>query len=361
MKQAGFQTRLLLTYSLFIAILTASFSAVYFVIRISETDKRVFEDLRYRVERMSDQLDTVLTTMDYATTDTLSLAEFIPSMTTLAYFDREDEQYKPDILNALKYIEGSIYRYSLIRDFYRVAVYTPALDFYSNNFLSYPVKSDVKKWVSDNPRLERCRELSGRMYFMPKYQDPWDTKNNTDVFGIIRAVVDFQEGNTTGYIEIQNSYSVIERMFDASDELEIHTIVTTPDGDTLYKSAETSSNARRIIFREPYRTSIVSQYTGIRIELSRDRWNGLSSTANTIWIFFTVSMAVLAVSLLAVRFFTLQLTHPIRQLKNHVDRIELGSSPSSANLESPHDEIEALDFALTHLQNRLNEALRRER
>ncbi|RKX97699.1 MAG: hypothetical protein DRZ90_05415 [Spirochaetes bacterium] len=360
MKQAGFQARILLTYSLFVTVLIVSFSLVYFISKVSKTDKAVYQDLVNRADRMSDQLDTVISTMDFASTDILSLSEFIPSLVTLAHFERDDGRYQKDIVEALKYIEKSIYRYSLMRDFYRVSVYTPSLDYYSNNFDSYPEKATIRRWLDNNIYLERSANLSGRIMVMPMYLDPWDVEGQVPVMGIIRAVDDFQEGNITGYIEVQNPYSIVEKIFNTPDEMNIGVTTRTREGEILYQSLNSPTSRRRVFFREPYTYQTISEYSHISIEISRDRWAGISATVKTIWIFFMITMAVLFISLYGIRYFTIQLTRPLRELRKHIDTIELGSLPTSANLNYANNEIEALDFALTHFHNRLNEALKRE-
>jgi len=334
--------------------------------KVSETSRAISRDLVNRADRMADQFDTVIATMDFASTDILSQPEFIPSLTTLAYFDREDSRYQKDIVAALKYIEKSIYRYSLMRDFYRVSVYTELQDYYSNNFISVPERKAVADWIDDNIYLDECRSLAGRLMIMPEFKDPWNSGNEISVMGTIRAVVDFQKGNIVGFIELQSPYEVVERIFKTPDYMEISVRAVTAEGHVLYESEfeRIDSNEEKIsnkwFFREPYSYKTVSEYSGIRIEITRDRWIGLSPTVKTIWLFFTITMLVLFISLAGIRYFTIQLTRPIRNLREHIDKIELGSMPSSANLGNTHNEIEALDYALTLLHNRLNDAVNRE-
>jgi len=365
MKKNGFQARLLITYSVFVSVLIISFSSVYFILKVSETSKAVSRALVLRADRMGDQFDTVLATMDFASTDILSLPEFIPSLTTLAYFDRKNSRYQKDIVEALKYVEKSIYRYSLMRDFYRVSVYTESYDIYSNNFNSVPDRKAVIDWIDNNKYLEDCRKLAGRMMIMPEFHDPWNSMNEISVMGIIRAVVDFQKGSIVGFIEIQSPYEIVEQIFSTPEYMEIHVKAVTAEGYVLYDSNSelkdpTEEKTNRLFFREPYRYTTSSEYSGITIEISQDRWKGLSPTVKTIWIFFTITMLVLFISLAGIRYFTVQLTRPIRNLREHIDKIELGSLPSSANLSNVHNEIEALDYALTLLHNRLNDAVNRE-
>ncbi|MDA3957809.1 sensor histidine kinase [Oceanispirochaeta sp.] len=354
MATISFQKRLILVYSLFVTLLVVLISSFYFFFFYTEGEKRIKEDLTNRGEKMASQLDTVLSTMDFVTIDLLSQWDFMPALATLSIFDREIPENRLAIVDALLTVEKSLYRYSIMRDFHRVAVYTPKADFFSNNFEPRPGANIIKGWLNDNPMLKIVDARKGKILILPPYPDQWQKENVIRVFALMRAVVGQKENEINGYIEVQNPYSLIEDIFTLPPDMAIAIDVKTKEGNVLFQNGQHGATPKGFAF------STTSKYTQITIELKYSRKDAFASL-NSIILFSMIGViSILFLSLVFVRYFTLQLTKPLEKLTRHINSIDLGTLPLSVDLQSSHNEIESLNYAFTLLQNRLNESVKRE-
>ena len=354
MAAISFQKRLILVYSLFVSILVVMISSFYFFYSFSQREKQIREDLINRGEQMASQLDTILSTMDFVTIDLMSQWDFMPALATLSIFDRENPENRLAVVDALLTVEKSLYRYSIMRDFHRVAVYTPKEDFFSNNFEPRPASDIFKGWLNENPVLKEVEKRKGKILILPPYYDQWQRGNKVLVFGLMRAVIGQKESDIHGYIEVQNPYTLIEEIFTLPHDMGISVDVRTNEGNVLHQSGKEWASQKGFSF------STKLDYSQITIELKRSRKESLSSLYSFILLYLIGVMCILILSLVFVRYFTLQLTKPLEKLTHHINSIDLGTLPRPVDLQSSHNEIESLNYAFTLLQNRLNESVKRE-
>ncbi|QEN08133.1 HAMP domain-containing protein [Oceanispirochaeta crateris] len=354
MATISFQKRLILVYSFFVTILVVMISSFYFLYSFSEREKQIKDDLINRGEQMASQLDTVLSTMDFVTIDLMSQWDFMPALATLSIFDRENPDNRQALVDALLTVEKSLYRYSIMRDFHRVAVYTPKGDFFSNNFIPRPASDIIKSWINDNPILKEVERRKGKILILSPYPDHWQKENKIQVFGLMRAIIGQKVSDIHGYIEVQNPYSLIEEIFTLPEDMGISVDVRTDEGMILYQSGQKWASQKGFSFATQL------EYSHIKIKLNRSRKESLSSLYSFIFLYIIAVLCILILSLVFVRYFTLELTKPLEKLTRHINSIDLGTLPRPVDLKSSHNEIESLNYAFTLLQNRLNESIKRE-
>ncbi|MDC7235114.1 MAG: histidine kinase [Spirochaetales bacterium] len=350
----SFQKRLILVYSLLISGLILILSLAYVISIYSDRLERLNKDLEYRCIQMASQLDTVVSTMDFVSVDLVSLWEFMPAMATLHYYDRNLPENKNALMEAQHSVEKLLYRYSLIRDFHRVAVYNNQGDFFTNNFGPEPDKNFKKQWIESSSVLQECKQKNGKILITGPFPDHWNRDVQPAVFSVLRAVVGQQKGEVLGYIEVQNPYSLIESILSVPEGLHVSVTAVTDEGAVLFDKSMADEQEDDLIVR------IKAPKSAVAITLRESRKDALTSLNRFITLFSAVLLLLLVVSVLVIRFFTLQMTGPLEKLTKHIEALDLGSLPRSVDLKSSHNEIEELNFAFAHLQKRLNESVQRE-
>jgi two-component system, sensor histidine kinase YesM len=354
MGKSKLQKKLVLVYSSMISILVLGMSLLYFLNFSQERISRLEDNLVDHGDRMSSQIDMLFSTMNFITIDLISDWDFIPALATLAYYDRDAANNKTAILEARHTVEKSIYKYSLMRDFHRVAVYTPRGDFFTNNFGPEQNIEYIRTWVSEDPNLKLCTSKRGKVLILPPYLDHWNRHTQEPVFGIVRAIVGQQKGELLGYIEIQKVFTIIDEVFSIPADQGISIRVRTSEGFELFSIGESRTHKKDFTY------TAHAPESGVVVSLCLSRKESLDSLYTFIALFAAVVFGLLLTTILFIRFVTIKLTRPLVQLTNHINSINLCNLPNSVSLESEQDEIASLNFAFNHLQSRLNEAIQKE-
>ena len=105
-------------------------------------------------------------------------------MATIYYYDRSLPQNKNALMEAKHSIEKLLYRYSLIRDFHRVAVYNSKGDFFTNNFGPEPDISYKKEWIERSQILKTCNQKNGKILITAPFKDHWNRDIQPEVFAV---------------------------------------------------------------------------------------------------------------------------------------------------------------------------------
>jgi two-component system, sensor histidine kinase YesM len=372
----SFQTRLLLTYSILIILLVAVLSISFYEYNSNIYESKAYTNLSVNSDKMSRQLDNLIRPMEFVTTYLLSDINFVSSMTTLANLDKNISQNLDYINDSRKTIRGAVLSYAVEENFYRVSVYNNKGDLFTSNIIVQSVNSatdliDKLSWV------QQADEARGSVVIIPPYSDPWAVSDKEKVFGLIRSVQG-QKGKK-GYIEVQNKYSELERIFSIPNEENLKVIAVTNAGENLYTngipkgpllnyysklafdSEEDVSLKRNLISGlDEIVACTGSSYTGIKFIMVQDKKTLLKPLLFTGKIIILIGILIIAVSLLYIYIFSRQLTKPIRKLKETMEGTDLENLSRKIIFESSNNEIEALNRSFKLLRKRLNEAVQRE-
>lgn len=372
-----FQTRLLITYSLLIILL-----AVILGISFYQYNSRIFEENAYSnleivSDKMSQQLDNLIRQMDFISTYLLSNGSFISSLSILSDIDRNNPENLIYVNESIRTINNFLFAYSIDRDFYRVSIFNDKGDFLSSNFRGYDVSNNLKKLIDSFSWKERADDRKGRFVVLSPYADPWKVSDKITVFGLARSIQGSRGEN--GYLEVQNRYSELEKIFSVPEEKSIKVVAVTDDGGIFYSNGiqdralleyysklTLTASKKAAIARNPVTGTdeiIVgesSSYTGIRFVLAQDKdvlLKPLVYSGNAVMM---IGIFIVMISVIYIYIFSKQLTKPIRQLKAKMEGTELENLPEKITFESSNNEIQALNRSFQHLRERLNEAVTNE-
>jgi two-component system sensor histidine kinase YesM len=372
-----FQTRLLSTYSVLIVLLVVILGISFYSYSARAFEKTAYDSLSVIAEKMSQQLDNLIRPMDFVTMHLLSNGEFVSSMASLAFLDRNDPGNLLYINGGRQTINATLLSYSITKSFYSVNVFNRRGDFLSSNFMTHTSIRDVSAMLPACPWIARADEALGKALILPPYIDPWSRNEEIRVFGLARSVQGPRGG--MGYVEVQNPYSNLQQVFSVPDNEYISVLALMNGGVTFFtnrpmdaslveyyaaaaRSLGTSVSLARnaVTGKQEIIAGSVSEDTGITVLLAQDKNTLLKPLLFTRNMTFLIAVLIVAVSFVYNYLSSRQLTRPLRRLTRTMEETGLENLPDRFVLENAHDEIETLNISFQRLRERLNEAVRRE-
>ncbi|WP_026485766.1 sensor histidine kinase [Caldanaerobius polysaccharolyticus] len=373
----SFQKRLLLTYYLFTVFLVIVLEASFYKHSITSFEKNAYSNLAVISQKMSQQLDNRIRSMEFITTNLLSNQNFISSMACLITVDRNNPKNSAYIDEARRTISILLTTYSIDRNFYRVSVFNNKGDFLTSNFRTNNVSENLLDLINRFKWKSRVDRMKGKALILTPYVDPWAKYNPIKVYGLVRAVQWPRSG--MGYIEVQQPYSELKKLFAVPDESSTRVIAVTGSGEIFYDSGITDSallnyyshlatkvtdfpfvKKNTITGKNEVVIGTNSDYTGIKVIIVQDRAALLKPFLFTRNMTITSGIVIIIISFVYMYIFSRQLTRPIKELKEKMEHIELQNLPEQINIESSSDEIAALNKAFQRLRERLNDAVQQE-
>lgn len=372
----SFQTKLFLTYYLLIILLVVILGLCFYQYASKVYEDNAFSNLEVIVDKMSQQLDHLIQPMDLITTYLLSTEGFMSSVVSLATIDRTNPQNQLYISESRATIYGNVLNYTTDKNFYRVSFFNREGDFLTSNFKVKNINKNVREFINNLKWIDQADAAKGKVIVIPPYTDPWSVSPKAKVFGIARSIQGFKSG--IGYIEVQNPYTELEKIFAIPDD-NMKVLALTKTGEVFFSNGEVDEalisysekvDSRRKRYSSMERNPLtgaqefvvaaMSDYTGVKILLVQDRNALLKPLTNVINISIAIFVIILIVSLGYIYIFSRQLAKPVRELKEKMESTELENLPEKITFESSNDEFEALNRSFQHLRERLNEAIKRE-
>lgn len=229
-----FQTKLLTGYLLFIIILVGVLGFIYYANSVRALEKNAYNNLEVLVDKMTQQLDSLIRPMDFISVNLLSDNNFLSSMQTLAILDRQKAENQIFINEAYRRINSALFNYIIGRDYYSVNMFNLAGDFFSSSIDKDGRKIvQRKKIIANIPWTGIVSKNNGRIVIIPPYYDPWVDKK-VKVFGVVRTVRGI--GFNIGYIEVQQLYEKLEKLFHVEENSHISVVAFTRENNILYSS-----------------------------------------------------------------------------------------------------------------------------
>ena len=372
-----FQTKLLVTYSILVLFLVTGVSIGFFMYssRIFERNARSTYGLI--ADKIAGQFETQYRSMEFIETSLISSASFRGALEVLVNIDRSDPLNKIDINDAILSIRSSLLTYANIKNFYALVVYTPKGDFFSSNFLDHDSLSNVAEKIPQLPWTARAVGLSGKRILLAPYEDPWKAVSPHHVFGLVRCMPGSHED--LGFIEVQNSDSILQKIFSVPDPSYATVMAWTESGElfyesapmddrtlTAYRNAADGGTAATIFPYNPAtgRHELIIRRTlpesGLSVVFSIDRAILLEPLKVTWSMTAAVGIFIFAFSLAFNWISSRQLTLPLRQIQKQMENTSLQNLPRKQHLRLAHDEIFSLNEAFQQLRGRLDDSITKE-
>ncbi|MFD0696603.1 sensor histidine kinase [Paenibacillus sp. GCM10027628] len=369
-----FQTKLFLTYSIFLVIFTLMITIPMYVYLKRTTETNIIFSVQQSLTSITESLDM--------------FANQYENITSQLYLKKDDSIYnnsaiqwlqnlslsanEADTLKANNSIDASLALLAEIyKNMYRITIFNEQGLFFSNKPFDRPVNNALRK---EEEWLKKPLQAKGAAVLEYADHDPWLSEDRTPVYSFIRLLT--VNGIHVGYLEMQ----IRADKLIAPDKLTGipgASLSLFDDTDILFSNATSkgSNNEQIPIYRSIashskfgiqsidnhgkkesalYRLSEKTGYTAL-YAISEDILYA------PLRIFRNVSLSavlfLIALSMLVFYLLSRALTYPIKKLKKMIDTIDLDDTNVKMNNEFKMDEIELLNRSFRKMNLRLQASL----
>jgi two-component system sensor histidine kinase YesM len=339
-------------------------------------EKNTYNNLSVVSDKMSQQLDKLVYSMEFISINLISDKDFKESLTLLSNVNRKNKSDQNYVNDSMKNVKDLITNYSINKNFYRVSVFNLNGDYFTSNFDTDYNNTD--KIIKELNWTDKCDKNLGKILLVPLYKDPWSKKEKEDIFSLVRSIRGY--GGTIAYMEVQNRYSELETIFNIPDTDGVKVISFTDSGDVFYKSTEidddlvnyyknylfddnmisTLKKENPLTYEKEILIKNLSTYTGIKFLIIQNRDFLLKPLTFAGNIAILISVLIFIISFIYIYIIARHISKPIQQLTNQMEITELSNLPEKVRYKKTNNEIEKLNMSFENLKERLNESVNRE-
>jgi len=366
-----FKSKLILSYLLLIIALTLIISFLSANYLTNENKNRAILDAEVTCARLSDQVDKIIQPMEYAAYGLLSDVDLYSALRTLSTVNIAESGESFYIYDASALIRYKLRGYAISRQFYRTSIATEQGYFFTNRTGSI---DEIPAEKIPNYFSKSFSDSKKRFYILPEGFDPWALSDQEVVFGII---VPIKGMKTRGFVEIQRTIGDLAVILDTGKESQREIIAVNDEGNILFASSETSyvlldslksQKEDSVSFiknpetnRELISTSIVSDYSGVKMILYEDKSVMNSESLKIRNVIIWTALAIISISIFYILFVYNRITQPIRNLQKQIEATNAADPEKSWSFSWAYDEIESLNDAIIQLLSRLNKSFETEK
>jgi two-component system, sensor histidine kinase YesM len=373
-----FQTRLLLTYGVFVLVLIVSMSLSFYRYHARFLEERARETYKLIGERIARQLDDLFNSMDFVLINLVSDGAFRESLVTLNTAPRDVADATSDIEMAARTISRSLAMHSLYRAQLDVIVNTAAGDLFSSNFLDHRRRRGAGSWGTVPAWRDEVLSADGPPVVVGPFPDPWVAVRGDRLFGVARSI-----RGASGSIAIVGSYqstdtleAILTSSVERGDREPATVLAFTNEGVLLHASPPVkerfAGDYADVSVTDPgfsrYRDGGGLEFVAVssmpsgwgRVVVVVDRSVLVDALSVTQALIGALGVAVFVVSVAYTWFSSRTLTRPLRMIEADIEATDLQNLGVGPPLEHDNDELVALDRAFNRLKSRLELAVGRE-
>lgn len=377
-----FQRKVLLTYSLLILFLTVVLGFLFYRYSVGLFERNAAANYALLADRIGRQLDDLIRPMDFISANLISDGPFKSAIASLASIDRTKRENDAFLEEARLTIRKALMTYSIHKNFHAVLFFNTRGDFYSSNFMEHTA-TVTRISLADLPWREAAEERDGRPVVTSPYTDPWNEARSISVFSFARVISGLDDD--MGYLEVQESYEELAKVFAVPEAEHVRVFVIQESGEIFFDSLvdrgpsltpdlihryREMANGASGFNRNPVtgsRELVVSDhsaYTNLNVFMVVNRDLLLAPLAFTGSMTFITGMLIVLFSVTFNWVSSLGLTKSLRLITERMEETELANLPTGTHpedvLDHPNDEIASLGRAFRGLTERLNEAIQKE-
>lgn len=363
-----FQKKILLNYIALLFISVAVICVLYYNSAKTRYESEEYSYLLTLAGQMSQQLELEYNSMQEATESLLSDPAILDNLKILATV-RDNDNYRAE---AAKKINIRLNTYHIVKNYYRVLIYNGQGDiFASYDFDERKIRNSIPK--EQEKWIQEATGRKGKTILLPPHKDPWSLANSQEVYGLIREIL----GYHLGYLEVLQTESSLERIFDIYDE-NIRVKAVFGQGKVLYGEDTPEELAQRnelglegrtgicqlknpVTKRNEIVASAYSELTGVTIFLSEDKQVVFGKMSGVLWIAFWILLLFVGVSAAFIICLSRNMARPINELREQMEQASFETMENGIHIENSMDEIRALANAYEQLLKRLKESLTNEK
>lgn len=374
-RQMKFQTRLMLTYSLFISILLLILGVSFYLYNSHLFEQNTQNNLSQLAVKTSEQLDACIKEMDNLAVEVIADKDISDALVDLSisnstYTEADFMRFSNNLskATALKTISKS--------NIYRVSIFNERGYFISSS--PYDERSDsILNHIKNLTWVERARISNGSKFLVLPHKDDWVSNNPPQVFSLVRVIKD--PGHEIGIVEIQQKVEKMETISNIKGSSSIKVMILNEGGQVVYSNGDyspesvnfyndvTSSGGNRTLqTTNPYsKTSEIlsykfSDYTNWTVIISQNKRDLISPLVFMRNITFIIGFSIIVITLFSFYIFAKKLTKPLRELRGTIEQMNIENLPNQMSIRHENNEIQALNKSFQKMRERLNNAIEQE-
>lgn len=372
-KHLSFQSKLAITYSLFLVILMLIMGLGFYHYNAYLFEKNALTRINELAVKTSQQLDNHVQPMDYISKDLISREELINSLRDLMSSDRDNSQFSRYVREANSTVKNLAMRTLVTKEgMYTVNLFNTKGDFFTNSKI---VKDNdvLAKEIYSLDWIKIARAKDGDKYIVPPSQGVWSTGSSATIFSLVRMIRD--PGREIGFIEIQNSVDTLSTICTVGVDKNIKVLLINDSNEVIYsaeKLKQESLNYYASLSRSgsfnknPFTGTLElinrvhSDYTGWTLILIEDKKSILQPLGVLKKMTMIIGAGLTAITFIFFYFFSKQLTKPLRKLKKTMEEMQIENLPKPMVIHHENDEITALNRSFQEMRLRLSDAINHE-
>lgn len=390
LKKNSFQKKMFFYYSLLIIIvivLIGLFSFVYVSRLLKEKENT---NMQQTISSISAQLDSTVKELDLVSVQVVFSKQVQDIMYDALHSDKKGENYFDSNRSSKFRVQETLMSINSPKDICRrISVFNNGCNFLSIGTVvedSSAVNEELKTaaWVDE------VESLNGKPLIRQPHIDGW-MKESDDVISVARTLHatmssispdadgsqrSFQTGEPLGVVEVQQSYSRIEKICQTEELSPLKIIVMDKKGEVIYpldidtnelsyyeSLVLTSDNSTGNIFQNPTTdvTELVnystSDYTNWTVVIAQPKADFMKPVYTFQRLIFIAGCLLVFIILLLTLAITNSLTLPIRELRKSLSKVSIDNFTVDINDQGENDEIILLNRAFQDTLGRLNESV----
>lgn len=374
-NKMSFQSKLVMTYSIFTAILMSCLGSGFYYYNAFIFEKNSHAGLMDTARKMSLQLDYCVHPMDFLAMDIISRSDVVRALSNLANISRDDQNNNKFIKESIQVIRNNIIRDSVNRTVYRLSIFNMKGDFFTSNYSVETNNRSLDERLQKLNWIGKVRALQGHKYLVPPRLDFWADQNPVRVFSLVRMIRN--PGYEVGFIEVQTPADVFAKICATQERIRV--LVVDDQSQVFYTNRPIEKKALRYYFslsrrqkngtfaaHNPFSQVMEvvgkfrSAYTGWTVLLIQDQKTLLAPLAFTRNVTLLIGSILMLVTFIFFYIFSLQLTKPLKKLTKAMEDTSIATLPDQLTIHNETNEIESLAKSFQKMRERLNEAINHE-
>lgn len=359
----NYQTKLFYTYSTLIFIILLILAVLIFTLFYSYNYEKAIDSQNQILEKTSQQLDSVLSSMDKLANGLLFNQDFMNIIRNDTAAQTQYNENNKKILSMIVSLDAPLI------ETYRVMVSTPQA--YYTFVKSGEDQTYIAQALKDYPYQELLDQVKGSKIILPTHPDTFSRKDNP-VISVLRNITDYT-GRKFGMVEVQNEYEKVEDICKIESSIGTMAVFSetgqiiypwgAQEGDTGFLSSLYSSVEAREKEAGNYR------FDRCEVAYSRSGYSGwttviyqpvsrIVSFSNYIFLaIFLTFLAITFVTLILVKKLTVRLTQPLTELNESLHTVSLNNLAVTLSQSYDIAEIDQINDSFQTMFLKLKESI----
>ena len=382
-RNMRYQVRLFLYYSVAVSVILAAEAFGFYLYSVDSIRRSEEENLRNLSIKVAEQADSVLERMDSLALQIMYNPEIVQVFKGLPPTPQEGNYFAENIYAARKLTDTLASINGPNFSAQRFSLYNR-----NGSYVSQGILPDALSAVKSDVRENRMREFQTRLpaekrLILPPHPDFWSGDTDRLLISVLRPLTDLTTENVYGVVEVQQPYSVVEKLFNFGDnpDSNLHCYLFSPDQSLIYPPAsgageeaqyapyyQAASGARSgsTMIKSGARGDKeilvwqTSAYSGWTVSLVKSYDELVSSSKTLRNIILLFGFVILLMTLAVIYLLSLQLTRPLKQLRSSVHAVTLSHLAIELEPSETSNELLQLNRDFEKMFARLKYAIRQE-